>query len=62
MEEHEQFQVLIAKQARLLNRIKALVQRIKELAVFLEKSQEQQRMCMGSSYCRNPGPAKPHRP
>jgi restriction endonuclease S subunit len=53
MEEHERFQALIAEQARLLNHIKALLQRIKELVAFLEKSYDQQPMCMSSSCCRN---------
>lgn len=62
MKEHERIQALIVEQARLLNYIKALLQRIKELVAFLEKSYEQQPMCMISSCCRNLDNINSHRP
>ena len=62
MEEDERIQALMAEQARLLKHIKALLQRVEALMVSLEKSEEEQPMCMSSSCCRNLDNTISHRP
>lgn len=58
MEEQEQIRELLAGQARPLKHIEALLQRLKQLVILVEKSYQQfcekEPMCMGSSCCRIP--------
>ena len=55
MEEYARLRALLAQQAKLLNHMKILLQRAKNLAASSEESYQQQPMCMGSSCCRNVG-------
>lgn len=53
MEEYALLRALLAEQAKLLNHIKTLLQRVQNLAASSEKSYQGQPMCMDSSCCRN---------